>query len=601
MVAKVLSPGLIVQRTYTYQVRDERIVPKDDMYVELFRSIGTQALCIRFGFDPQVQLEVYTTAEQSHLWPDFCVLSEMSGNTDSNSSFNRALQWLDECTSTHDVCNASSGDQPMPRRLIDITTDKPKLIEDHGLVGRYVCLSHCWGGHQPLRTITATIQQHIIGIPWDAIPRTFQDAIQITKRLHINYIWIDSLCIVQDDADDWAAQAAQMANIYSNAYLTIAATCAPNSTHGLFSQTPAIYLPETIHLKKSDGSSHPLQVRHSSKFHMLESYQEGSGLPWSSSTWLLLSRAWVFQERLLSPRLLHFSFSELIWECRHTSACECSAIHSTQVQSQGESYFTNYQDVFHFHLKRRVVGAEGTAGTWHDVVAAFTGLQISFKKDVFPALSGIAQRIHKKRKSRYLAGLWQDSLCADLVWDTSVNKKRLDNWRAPSWSWASVETAISFLYVDQAHATLLEASIVPTSGDVFGELEYASITLRGWLFCAETRIDQYGRFLFKLPKLDVEMASVPSINFDDEDERDLSALRFLKVASVYLDTNDARHNPSHLTWPYYTYHFLVLEVSYDQQDAAVFQRVGIASFDMYEVLPEEHSDILGSQEILKLI
>jgi hypothetical protein len=189
------------------------------MDVQLFRSKGTSinALWIIFrrcerpstytslDFNRPVQLEVYTTAEQ---WPGLPVMSEMSGDTASDSSFNRALQWLNECTSTHRQCSSSSKDQKTPRRLIDITYDRPKPIEDHGFIERYVCLSHCWGESQPLRTTTATIQKHKHEIAWDAIPRTFQDAIQVTKRLHINYIWIDSLCIIQDDAEDWAAQAA---------------------------------------------------------------------------------------------------------------------------------------------------------------------------------------------------------------------------------------------------------------------------------------------------------------------------------------------------------------------------------------------------------
>jgi hypothetical protein len=295
---------------------------------------------------------------------------------------------LNECTSTHRQCSSSSKDQKTPRRLIDITSDRPKLIEDHGLVERYVCLSHCWGEQQPLRTTTATIQKHKHEIAWDAIPRTFQDAIQIMKRLHINYIWIDSLCIVQDDADDWAAQAAQMANIYSNAFLTIAATCAPDSTHGLFSKTPDIYLSETFHIPRLDGSSYPVRVRHLSKFHMREHYNEHSALAGPPATWPLLKRAWVFQERLLSPRLLHFSFGELIWERRHVSACECSAIASQQ--KVDHNFNIRKKDVFHFHLKRRIWGAEMDCTMWHDIVAAYTGLQLSLPKDVFPALSGIA-------------------------------------------------------------------------------------------------------------------------------------------------------------------------------------------------------------------
>jgi hypothetical protein len=420
------------------------------------------------------------------------------------------------------------------------------------------------------------------------------------KRLHINYIWIDSLCIVQDDADDWAAQAAQMANIYSNAFLTIAATCAPDSTHGLFSKTPDIYLSETFHIPRLDGSSYPVRVRHLSKFHMREHYNEHSALVGPPATWPLLKRAWVFQERLLSPRLLHFSFGELIWERRHVSACECSAIASQQKDDHNSNI--RKKDVFHFHLKRRIWGAEMDCTMWHDIVAAYTDLQLSFPKDVFPALSGIAQRIHEKRESRYLAGLWQDTLCADLAWTTSswdANKKRPSTWRAPSWCWASVDAAIQFRHMDRLQATLLEANIVPLSSDGFGELDTASITLRGWEFEAEVQMDEYGYCSFEPPSFDKKIGDIKAMTnvvFDDAEDdkgRDGSVLRFLKVASAFNKIDDERPTLGH------TYYFLVLEVFDDQQDAAVFKRVGLASCRIWEA--EDRRDILGSQETWTII
>jgi hypothetical protein len=212
LVTKVLVQWYIIWRVSTDRVRDEEIVLTGDTFIDIWKGVGTEALYISLrsidDFHDEFQLEVYTTAGQSKPWPEFCVMSETCGDTVSDGSFNRALEWLNECTSAHDICNTSSGARQMPGRLVDITSGRPKLIETHGLVEIYVCLSHCWDDHQPLRTTTDTIQQHKIEIAWNDIPRTFQDAIQVTKRFHVDYIWIDSLCIIQDDLDDWAAQAA---------------------------------------------------------------------------------------------------------------------------------------------------------------------------------------------------------------------------------------------------------------------------------------------------------------------------------------------------------------------------------------------------------
>ncbi|KAK4151593.1 heterokaryon incompatibility protein-domain-containing protein [Chaetomidium leptoderma] len=105
-----------------------------------------------------------------------------------------------------------------------------------GRIGRYTCLSHCWGGAQPLKTTKDNSEDHLVSIPWDTIPKTFQEAIKLNWHLGIQYIWIDSLCIIQGDGDDWARESTKMCDVYGNAYLTIAASSAPNSTQGLFLQ-----------------------------------------------------------------------------------------------------------------------------------------------------------------------------------------------------------------------------------------------------------------------------------------------------------------------------------------------------------------------------
>jgi hypothetical protein len=110
-----------------------------------------------------------------------------------------------------------------------------KLLETTDKYASYICLSHCWGKeNQPLKCTTANLNEWKSRIDWDLLPQTFQDAIDFVRRLGQRYLWIDSLCILQDDRDDWDEQSVKMAEIYENSYLTLAASWASDCTGGLY-------------------------------------------------------------------------------------------------------------------------------------------------------------------------------------------------------------------------------------------------------------------------------------------------------------------------------------------------------------------------------
>jgi hypothetical protein len=147
---------------------------------------------------------------------------------------------VSDCEGRHGRCK-----QPVsthfPTRLIDVglgeKTDTVNLVDDIHGTGRYVALSHCWGtGNHILQTTRENYQQRLEGILEQDLPKTFLDAVQITRGLGIQYLWIDSLCVVQDDLVDWESEAAKMANVYSGAWLTISATQASDSNLGCLTQ-----------------------------------------------------------------------------------------------------------------------------------------------------------------------------------------------------------------------------------------------------------------------------------------------------------------------------------------------------------------------------
>ena len=179
---------------------------------------------------------------------------------------------------------------------------------------RYIALSHCWGGSTPpCLTTTKTIESNKRGIRWSSLPRTFSDAIHVARELGIRYLWIDFLFILQDDDADWKVEASKMAQVYQNAYLTICATSGPDDDAGLWSRTRAP-LPAQIGLRVGgcDYKAYIEMRDRKDAVHLAIKEVEKDGRT-NHPLYPLLSRGLTFQERLLSPRLLHFCYRELLW------------------------------------------------------------------------------------------------------------------------------------------------------------------------------------------------------------------------------------------------------------------------------------------------
>ncbi|KAK8218132.1 heterokaryon incompatibility protein-domain-containing protein [Phyllosticta capitalensis] len=219
--------------------------------------------------------------------------------TSSEESFSWAKEWLEFCCSSHPRCNPPTVSTVLPTRLIDVQdtveNGPVKLVETCGREGRYLCLSHCWGDAEnhprPLETTNGNLRLYKEKIPWNSLPHTFQDAINFTRKLGERYIWIDSLCIIQDCKEDWGRESRKMADIYSNSYLTLAATAATNSSCGLYSRQDKVY--DTRSVKVRDGG-------HVKCRRMRPHWPIFGTFAWSTTLIPpLLQRSWVYQERVL--------------------------------------------------------------------------------------------------------------------------------------------------------------------------------------------------------------------------------------------------------------------------------------------------------------
>ena len=241
-------------------------------------------------------------------------ISNMLCGNGSEEAYIRASDWISYCLENHEDCQVREA--PLPTRVLDLDAGLPdhaiRLLETDQRNAHYVCLSHCWGKNQACaqpsrrRTTKANLERNKESIPLAYLPKTFRQAIQFTRKLGIQYLWIDSLCIIQDSHQDWQHEAALMGSIYENAFITIAATAASNDDEGFLRGPPSHYRAYQLRCKTTEGTMEDIHVRR----HLVHFKSD-----WARDQ-PLLSRAWCFQERLLSPRVLHFAPDELWWECR---------------------------------------------------------------------------------------------------------------------------------------------------------------------------------------------------------------------------------------------------------------------------------------------
>ena len=252
--------------------------------------------------------------------------------------------WLDECIQCHQNCqqpakaHLGQASTTLPARVLDVWPSKGacdnfvKITEN--FCGPYVALSHCWGTARHLVTERNSIESHKKGISLQDLPKTFQDAVILTKEIGLRYVWIDSLCIIQDDIKDWINEAAKMADVYQNAYCTIAATGSQGDQEGIF-------------IQRSKQDVCPLRYSGANNYIAATYIEDDVAAMKELHTSPLSTRAWTLQERLLSRRTLHFTRSRVIWEC-------CSRFETEDLLVLGPEDFGSIltQSLFEFSTTR---------------------------------------------------------------------------------------------------------------------------------------------------------------------------------------------------------------------------------------------------------
>ncbi|KAH7420047.1 heterokaryon incompatibility protein-domain-containing protein [Cadophora sp. MPI-SDFR-AT-0126] len=452
-----------------------------------------------------------------------------------------AKKWLATCWINHPKC-LQFKIPPMPTRVIDVGTPNgsrsPRLCTPR-VRARYLTLSHCWGPHQIITTTSRNYDAHCKGITMESLSKTFQDAINVTRQFGMRYIWIDSLCIIQDSAADWAKESARMCAVYKNALFTIAASRAKSGKDGLFSlETPILHtpclLPQYGFATKGGAQVHIHLTR--------DPEPTDVGFLKNDLKGPLYDRAWVLQEEKLSHATLAFTETGMTWECSYSMVTSQDpegmddnlrhdhlkyAIKLGERHSRMPSVLRKEKEDFkaknptydetllrtQFTSKRTNIYQE-----WCETVELYFLRKITHPGDRLPALSGLAEATKEVLSDRfsqekYVAGIWLYDLARQLVWTTTIShfhsrkhvhlyeKRALGSplskrrtrppelYKAPTWSWASLhETPVSWgmhFWGDWAgdwiKLVLAKTQWTPSTLNPYGNLLSAELCVEGML------------------------------------------------------------------------------------------------------------------------
>ncbi|KAH6881267.1 heterokaryon incompatibility protein-domain-containing protein [Alternaria rosae] len=292
------------------------------------------------------------------------------------------IQQRRKACSTHIRC-IPEDDTLMPTRVLILCGDDARpsirLVESHGQEGRYIALSHCWGstGKQLIRTTSKNLRAHQDSITFKDLPKTFQDVVELAQVIDIKHIWIDSLCILQDDHQDWLSEAAKMGDVYRNAAVVVAASGAKDSSEGLFtSNRPRTRIVRLTYRIAGDING---------TFNMMELSGD-----WDPRIGPLERRAWTLQERYLARRLVTFMPNSVGWICQKSLR----------------------------HKEEGVLYEFGQERDWLLLLRFYTTRSLTIPTDRTEAPRRIAEEFQCSRKDRYILdfGVWEDNLVIQLLW-----------------------------------------------------------------------------------------------------------------------------------------------------------------------------------------
>ncbi|KAG8168216.1 hypothetical protein KVR01_003905 [Diaporthe batatas] len=438
----------------------------------------------------------------------------LAARTNHPSCWSTVSKWIEDCCSKHGNCRVPQEGSWLPTRLVDLLRyDKGRIrvVNSSRLPRRkgisYVALSHCWGRKPFLVMRNKNRKKFKKGVPVSSLASNFQEAIAVARQLGFRYIWIDSLCIIQGSEQDWRREAPTMNQVYRNAFLTIGAMASSDAHGGLFRRRDPEMMGSTITINtEEDGVMTCLLV----KSDIWESHVKEAPLS---------QRAWVVQERMLAPRSLYFCEGQLFWECREQHACELlpNGVPTQFISELKDPTAVDTVPIKAFVRAVELANAHGTYAyrvadddipwenvqhedpymVWNDVVESYARCALTNPSDKLVAISGVVKDFAKAIDDEYLAGLWRRDFINGLLWmatpesrgkDDFIPAVRSEVYRAPSWSWASLDAPTMRMprtryqwYGDYAEVLDVGIELAAGSKDPTGALRHACLHISGHL------------------------------------------------------------------------------------------------------------------------
>jgi hypothetical protein len=404
-------------------------------------------------------------------------------DVNSEKTYDQIRRWLAKCKNGHRDCPKPQK-RLLPTRVVDVGprdgSQDPRIYISKGEQDHYLVLSYCWGGPQPITLTQDTLHRKTQGIAISSLPRSLQDAVTITRNLGLQYIWIDALCIIQDSPEDKEKELRKMAQIYKDGLLTVSAASAQTVHDGFLQQrktpttkSPLFIIPYFSLDPTSEAGNITVQ-----ESHLYDARSEPVN-----------KRGWTLQERLLSPRILLYGTSQLVWQCQTEQLSNGGVDRNFYYPGTERLNAAFFADKASPSLKP--MSAWDLASSWIDIVIDYTHRSLSFEDDKLEAIAGIASEFQRLQNGdRYLAGMWRSCLIMELMWMVDASKEiralrpRPGKYRAPSWSWAAIDGPTAFSgswegwpektanYADILRCeTVLASSEAPTGRVIDGFLE----------------------------------------------------------------------------------------------------------------------------------
>ncbi|RFU32957.1 hypothetical protein B7463_g3386, partial [Scytalidium lignicola] len=363
----------------------------------------------------------------------------------SESAYETARQWIADCLDNHEKCPGRGVSETalLPTRVLDVFadcgSDHVKLHESlRGERGQYVALSYCWGKSLQTKTTQNSLQTFTTkGIEISKLPKTLQDAISSTRKLGIPYLWIDSLCIIQDSVTDKISEIATMPQVYKNAMVIISAALASDCDQGFLEDRKEVQgrlnFAARLPFFVTDDDDIAVEDLQNNRFPIGEVFlcaDKDIGYDVKEFKDEVVNlRAWTLQETWLSPRVLIYGSGPLQWlclTCSLTRGQDPSVSTNKYIDPRSlireRIFISEDQDTMQNSSAQLAAKESDRRNTidllngWYSLVSTYTRRSLTYSEDKLPALSGIATEFHRLLNDEYVAGIWRKGLPYGLLW-----------------------------------------------------------------------------------------------------------------------------------------------------------------------------------------